>query len=107
MTLIQPHQQKSFFLGVIAALFVLLFTGVVWLILLYNQGVEFRHASLDFKAEVQKVETEHADAKERILSMTNSSDVAAFVAIHNLVQDKTPHYLRTYIDSQWAFASGH
>lgn len=105
MTLIQPHQPKNIFFIAVGALFLLLFTGALWLILLYNQTVNFRHGISAATARVQTLQTENADVKDQLLSFLNGSDTGAFATERNLVQEKNPHYLRASQDQQWVFAS--
>ena len=83
----------------------MLFTGVVWLIFLYNQNVDYHHSAADAKSQIQKIQLQDTDARDTLFSYLEGSHVEEFASAHGLTQEKNPRYLRASNDTQWVFAS--
>ena len=105
MTLIQPHQQKNIYFALTMALFLMLFTGVVWLIFLYNQSVNFRHGAANAKSEIQKLQLQSSVDRDTVFAYFQGDNAQIFASSHGLLNEKNPRYLRASNDTQWVFAS--
>ncbi len=102
MTYIKPNKNNSSLNIVLLLLGVGFFFGATWLVILYNNSVNFSHGLSEMKLEFQKVQAANAELKEKIFSVLgplNSKDVAAS---HNLVQEKKPQFLE--VNTQWSYA---
>jgi cell division protein FtsL len=105
MTFIQPHQEKNIYILFAVFLFAMLFTGVVWLIFLYNKNVDLNHATADAKIQIQKLQLQNSQARDTLFSYLEGSNVEKFASVRGLVQEKSPRYLRASNDTKWVFAS--
>jgi hypothetical protein len=105
MTFIQPHQEKNIFILSAVFLFAMLFTGVVWLIFLYNQNVNLRHGTADAMIQIQKLQIRNSESRDTLFSYLEGGNVEKFASANGLVEDKNPRYLRAPNDTQWVFAS--
>ena len=107
MTLIQPNKDKNIFSILLMLSVVPLLTGVVWLIMIYNQTVNFNHSATSMKEELANVQTESADLKEKLFATLDTDNLQQVAADYQLVKDKNPQFLEIDTASQWAFASQH
>jgi hypothetical protein len=103
MTYIQPNKNHSTLNILLIFLGIGFFLGAVWLVILYNNSVNFSHGLSEMKSEFQEVQTVNVELKEKIFSVLDSLNSKSIAASHNLVQEKKPQYLE--INTQWSYAS--
>lgn len=92
MTFIQPNK-KSFLNKILIALIVILVLGAVWLVVIYNNFVNFTHGFSQMKAELQTIQAKNVETREKIFGLVDSANVQGVALEKNLVQDKKPAYL--------------
>jgi cell division protein FtsB len=103
MTLIQPIRTNAWLNLILAAFLCLLVVSAVWLVSLYNRSVNVRHATAEMKEEVQRLQTENAELKGRILGILDGQKFEELAAARALVKERDPKYLET--NPQWSLAS--
>jgi len=103
MTFIQPEKNNGFLGKFLMILMVGLFSGAIWLVVLYNNTVNLAHGAAEMRTELQSVQSQNAEAENKMFTLLTQSASAELVKKDNLVQDKNPEYLET--NSQWLYAS--
>jgi len=102
MTSIQPNKEKKFSWGLIALLGMPLIFGVVFLIASYNQIVNLEHEIKTSRAEVQNIQAENAESKDKIFNLLSAQNIEFLAAERKLVKEKDPEYIQAH---KWAVAS--
>ena len=93
MTYIRPNKDHSTLNVVLLFLGIGFFLGAVWLVVLYNNSVNFSHGLSEMKAEFQEVQAANVELREHIFSVLDTLNSKDLAAQHNLVQEKKPQYL--------------
>jgi len=78
-----------------------LILGTFLLVVLYNRMVNFNHNLSATRSELQKIQAQNAELKDKVFSLFDSRSSYDFEG--KLIQDKNPQYLE--IDPKWSFAS--
>lgn len=105
MTLIQPGKNFGYLYVVLMVLTFPLITGVIWLVLIYNQTVDVRHGISDTKSELQRLEIQNAEYKEKLFKVLDTASLLQIAKTNSFEQDTKPRYLEVSKDNQWALAS--
>ncbi|OGZ52624.1 MAG: hypothetical protein A3B25_00300 [Candidatus Ryanbacteria bacterium RIFCSPLOWO2_01_FULL_48_26] len=72
----------------------------VWLVVLYNKGVNLDHELSSMKSEFSDIQAQNLAIKSKIFDLINSPDPSS---IGDLVQEKNPEYVE--VRQTWSFAS--
>lgn len=92
MTIIRPHTSPSALNRIIALLIVAIMFVSVWLVVLYNQLVNFDHGISRANVELQRIQTEGAELKEKIFSLFDADRMQSLTAARGLTRDRAPRY---------------
>ena len=103
MTILQPHKKITLLTKILIVLVIPLALGIGYLVMLSNQTVNLRHEISKINLEIQKVQNENVEIKDRIFALFDNQSLADFSQTHALVQEKTPEYLE--VNQKWATAS--
>ncbi len=103
MTFIQPQKRNSILNKILFLLTVNVIVGAFWLVMLYNNSVNFNHGLVSLRGELQQVEARNAQIKDALFRLFN--DAVLHINQLGLVQEKNPQYFE--INSQWSYASGY
>jgi cell division protein FtsB len=104
MTFIQPNNKKGSSLNKILAILVcLLFFGSVWLIVIYNNIVNFNHGISQMKEETEQIRAKNVEIENKILNLVSDASLKNKTGA-GLVQDKNPQYFK--VNQQWSYVSG-
>ena len=99
----QPNKEKKTLTRLLFILAVPLLGGVVGLVMLYNQTVNVQHAVDGLRADLQEIQTNNAELKERFFGLFDRASIEQFVQERNLIKERNPEYLT--VKEQWAVAS--
>lgn len=102
MTSIQPNKEKTLSVKIIALLGVTLLFGVIFLIALYNQTVNLEHEIKAARDEVQNIQAENAEYKDKIFNLLSAKNIESIAAERQLVKEKEPEYIQAH---RWAVVS--
>lgn len=73
--------------------------GLFW----YNQIVNLSHELESRRQDIQKIQVQNADLKQRVYALVSFENLKKVARERNLVAEKNPRYLQ--MDSRWLFAS--
>ncbi len=110
MTFIQPNKNSGILNKILAVLVICsVFSGAA-LVVLYNRIVNFDHGLDKAKAELASLQSQNADAKDKIFELLDTDKDSAALKDYGLVEDKNPQYLeissKDENSQQWSYASG-
>lgn len=100
----EPTHKKNNFKNYILALLVLLIvSGTVWLVVLYNRKVDYVNSVTKIKQDKQLLEAQSVQDKEKIFSLLGSGEMDQFATQLGLVKENNPEYIE--ISKPWVSAS--
>ena len=93
MTIIQPDRANLLWNRILIGLAVFLLLAAVYLVWLYTRLVNLDHNLTQTKTEIQNLQTENSEFKDKIFTLFNESQLQTFATAHQLVLDRKPQYL--------------
>lgn len=103
MTILRPHKKITLLTKLLIVLAIPLAIEIVSLVILSNQTVNLRHEISKINLEIQKVENDNVEIKDKIFALFNDQSLADFSQTRALVQEKNPEYLE--VNQKWAAVS--
>lgn len=103
MTIIQPNKNKNFLIRFGILLSLPLFGGVILLIMLYNQTVNFEHNFSLLDAKFKNVQAANAELKDKFFGLFVSENLEKLANDRGLVKEKNPQYIEVH--PKWEVAS--
>src|SRR5437870_13429674 len=105
MTFIHPKKESNILNKILFVLIIGLVLCAFWMVILYNNLVNFNHGLSNLKKEFGSVQTQNAELKDKIFSLINSARQNNLNG-SELIQDKNPSYLEVgSINQKWSYAS--
>ena len=103
MTILRPHKKITLLTKFLIVLVIPLAIEIVFLVILSNQTVNLRHEISKINLEIQRVENDNVEIKDKIFALFNNQSLADFSQTRALVQEKNPEYLE--VNQKWAIVS--
>mgnify|MGYP001614594193 CR=1 FL=1 len=103
MTILQPHKKITVLTRLLIVSVISLALEVVYLVMLSNQTVDLKHEISKVNSQIQQVENENVEIKDKILTLFDNQNLTDFIQAQGLVQEKNPEYLE--VNEKWAAAS--
>ncbi len=93
MTIIKPTRHNNRFRYTIGVLIIFLGVGAVLTVMFYSGVVELRHRLAGTEKEMNKLEMQNADLKNRFYHKTAASHAEETARAAGLVNERNPSYL--------------
>ena len=99
MTIIRPQHTIKTFYKFLVLFGVPVVIELVWLIVLVNQTVSFKHEVSKLGEDVHLIQNQNAELRDRITKLFDGLDATTFALDYGLIEEKNPEYLE--IPTQW------
>jgi cell division protein FtsB len=93
MTIIQPNRRRGTTRFMIGVFFLLLFTGALGAVLLYNNVVDLRHRLADKEQALATLEVENAEFKNRTYALLDARKAKDMLEKSALIFDRNPEFI--------------